>query len=101
MLPGSAAAGGPRRRPGVPALSRRKIGWFRVARPVIAVATIVPFFFTSLPADGNDLLLQEVEAGGGGWGGEAETAGYFLWPDAGCGPAARLAGGRWRAFPSG
>ncbi|MFC9931569.1 hypothetical protein [Streptomyces sp. NPDC127190] len=39
-------------------LGRRKIGWFRVGRPIIGVALIVPFFFTSLPTGGNDLLLQ-------------------------------------------
>ncbi|MFH8342660.1 hypothetical protein [Streptomyces sp. AM6-12] len=37
-------------------LGRRRIGWFRVGRPVIGVALIVPFFFTSLPTGGNDLL---------------------------------------------
>ncbi|MCX5264984.1 hypothetical protein [Streptomyces sp. NBC_00199] len=39
-------------------LGRRKIGWLRVGRPVVGVAVIVPFFFTSLPTGGNDLLLQ-------------------------------------------
>ncbi len=39
-------------------LGRRKVGWFRVLRPVIAVVLIVPFFFTSLPTSGHDLLLQ-------------------------------------------
>jgi hypothetical protein len=39
-------------------LGRKKVGWFRVLRPVIAVVLIVPFFFTSLPTGGNDLLLQ-------------------------------------------
>ncbi|KUN59270.1 hypothetical protein [Streptomyces griseorubiginosus] len=39
-------------------LGRRKIGWFRVGRPIIGVGLIVPFFFTSLPTGGNDLLLQ-------------------------------------------
>jgi len=39
-------------------LGRRKVGWFRVARPVIAVATIVPFFFTTVPTGGGNLLLQ-------------------------------------------
>lgn len=43
-------------------LGRRKIGWFRVGRPVLGVAGIVPFFFTSLPTGGNDLLLQGVGA---------------------------------------
>lgn len=39
-------------------LGRRKIGWFRVGRPIIGVVLIVPFFFTSLPTGENDLLLQ-------------------------------------------
>jgi hypothetical protein len=39
-------------------LGRKKAGWFRVLRPVIAVVLIVPFFFTSLPTERNDLLLQ-------------------------------------------
>jgi hypothetical protein len=39
-------------------LGRKKVGWFRVLRPVIAVVLIVPFFFTSLPTGRNDLLLQ-------------------------------------------
>jgi hypothetical protein len=30
-------------------LGRRKIGWFRVLRPVVTVVIIVPFFFTTLP----------------------------------------------------
>ncbi|WP_269855252.1 hypothetical protein [Streptomyces sp. RPT161] len=43
-------------------LGRRKIGWFRVVRPIVGVTLIVPFFFTSLPTGGNDLLLQGVGA---------------------------------------
>lgn len=43
-------------------LGRRKIGWFRVGRPLIGVTLIVPFFFTSLPTGGNDLLLQGASA---------------------------------------
>jgi hypothetical protein len=39
-------------------LGHRKIGWFRVLRPVIAIAIIVPFFFQSLPTGQHDLLLQ-------------------------------------------
>ncbi|MBP0457969.1 hypothetical protein [Streptomyces montanisoli] len=39
-------------------LGRRRIGWFRVGRPVVGVIVIVPFFFTSLPTGGDDLLLQ-------------------------------------------
>lgn len=41
-------------------LGRRKIGWFRVARPLIAVVGIVPFFFNSLPTGGGDLVLQAI-----------------------------------------
>ena len=43
-------------------LGRRKIGWFRVLRPVIAVVAIVPFFFTTLPVARNDLILQAAGA---------------------------------------
>jgi hypothetical protein len=43
-------------------LGRRKIGWFRVGRPIIAVAVIVPFFFTTLPTGGDDLALQAIGA---------------------------------------
>jgi len=39
-------------------LGRRKIGWFRVLRPVVTVVIIVPFYFTTLPTSGNDLALQ-------------------------------------------
>lgn len=39
-------------------LGRRKIGWFRVLRPVVSIVIIVPFFFTTLPTAGNDLILQ-------------------------------------------
>jgi hypothetical protein len=39
-------------------LGRRKIGWFRVLRPLIAVAAIVPMFLTSLPTTGNNVAFQ-------------------------------------------
>jgi hypothetical protein len=39
-------------------LGRKKVGLFRVLRPVVTVILIVPFFFTSLPTGRNDLLLQ-------------------------------------------
>jgi len=39
-------------------LGRRKIGGFRVLRPVVTVVIIVPFFFTTLPTSGNNLALQ-------------------------------------------
>jgi hypothetical protein len=46
-------------------LGRRKIGWFRVGRPIVAVAIIVPFFFTTLPTGGDDLALQGLGAAAG------------------------------------
>lgn len=39
-------------------LGRKKVGWFRIARPVIVAVAIVPLFFTSLPTSSNDLVLQ-------------------------------------------
>lgn len=39
-------------------LGRRKVGWFRVLRPVVSILIIAPFFFTSLPTSGSDLALQ-------------------------------------------
>lgn len=46
-------------------LGRRKIGWFRVARPLIATAAIVPFFLTSVPTSGHNLGLQATGVGVG------------------------------------
>jgi hypothetical protein len=43
-------------------LGRKKIGWFRIARPVIAAAAVVPAFFTTLPTSGNNLQLQAIGA---------------------------------------
>jgi hypothetical protein len=43
-------------------LGRRKIGWFRVMRPVVSVVAIAPFFFTTLPTARNDLILQAAGA---------------------------------------
>jgi hypothetical protein len=37
---------------------RRKIGPFRVFRPVVAAATAVPFFFDGMVWSGNGLLLE-------------------------------------------
>lgn len=46
-------------------LGLRKIGWFRVVRPVIGVGLIVPPYLTSLPTSRPDLTLQAVGALGG------------------------------------
>jgi hypothetical protein len=41
---------------------KKKIGWFRIARPIIVAAAIVPIYFTNLPTSGNDLALQGLGA---------------------------------------
>ena len=43
-------------------LGRKKIGWFRIARPIIVAAAIVPIYFSSLPTSGHDLVLQGIGA---------------------------------------
>ena len=44
---------------------RRKVGWFRVLRPILLVGAIVPTFVTALPTGAHDLLLQVAGAGVG------------------------------------
>ena len=46
-------------------LGRRKIGWFRVLRPLITTAAIIPLFLTSVPTTGHNLALQAVGVGVG------------------------------------
>ncbi len=46
-------------------LGRRKIGWFRVGRPLLAAIAVVPLYLTALPTGGNNLALQAVGAGVG------------------------------------
>jgi hypothetical protein len=46
-------------------LGRRKIGWFRVLRPLLTTATIVPLFLSSVPTTGHNLALQAIGAGAG------------------------------------
>ncbi|HEY3870346.1 MAG TPA: hypothetical protein VGM10_18415 [Actinocrinis sp.] len=46
-------------------VGRRKIGWFRVVRPVIGVSAIIPGYLTSVPTGSGDLVLQAVGAGSG------------------------------------
>ncbi len=41
---------------------RRKVGWFRVLRPILMVGAIVPLFLTALPTGSHDLLLQAAGA---------------------------------------
>jgi hypothetical protein len=46
-------------------LGRRKIGWFRVLRPLLTTAAIVPLFLSSVPTTGHNLALQAIGAGAG------------------------------------
>jgi len=46
-------------------LGCRKIGWFRVLRPLIATAVIVPSYLTSFPTTGHNVALQAVGVGVG------------------------------------
>lgn len=43
-------------------LGRKKIGGFRVARPLVAAILIVPFFITGFPTSDHNLLLQGLGA---------------------------------------
>ena len=46
-------------------LGRRKIGWFRVLRPLITAAAVVGAYMTSVPTSGHNLTLLAVGAGVG------------------------------------
>jgi hypothetical protein len=46
-------------------LGRRKIGWFRVLRPLITAAAVVAVYLTSVPTSAHNLALQAVGAGVG------------------------------------
>ncbi len=46
-------------------LGRRKIGWFRVLRPLAAVAAIIPLYLVTVPTSGNNLALEGIAAGVG------------------------------------
>lgn len=43
-------------------LGRRKIGWFRVLRPLLTVALIVPLFLDRIPVNGSNVALQVIGA---------------------------------------
>jgi hypothetical protein len=43
-------------------LGRRKIGWFRVLRPLLTTVLIVPLFLDSIPTNGHNVDLQVVGA---------------------------------------
>jgi hypothetical protein len=44
---------------------RRKIGWFRMVRPLLLAGAIVPLYLTSLSTHGTDLVLEIAGAAGG------------------------------------
>jgi hypothetical protein len=46
-------------------LGRRKIGWFRVLRPLLTTALIVPLFLDRIPANGQNVALQVIGAAAG------------------------------------
>jgi hypothetical protein len=46
-------------------LGRRKIGWFRVLRPLLTAIVIVPLFLDSVPTNGHNQALQAVAIGVG------------------------------------
>lgn len=46
-------------------LGRRKIGWFRVLRPLLTVALVVPLFLDRIPVNGSNVALQVTGAAAG------------------------------------
>jgi hypothetical protein len=46
-------------------LGRRKIGWFRLLRPLITAGAVVAVFVSSIAASGHDLALEAAGAGAG------------------------------------
>jgi hypothetical protein len=59
-------------------LGRKKIGWFRIARPVIVAVAIVPIYFTSLPTSGDNLVLEIIGAGLGIFLGLLSVSPWFV-----------------------
>lgn len=73
-------------------LGRRKIGWFRVLRPLLTAALMVPLFLDSLPTTGNNVAIQVIGAAAGALLGLA--AHLFVSVYAGPAKPGRGAGGR-------
>jgi hypothetical protein len=46
-------------------LGRRKIGWFRVLRPLLTAILVCPLFLDSIPTSSHDVALQAVGIGAG------------------------------------
>jgi hypothetical protein len=46
-------------------LGRRKIGWFRVLRPLLTAGAVVALYMSSVPTSGHNVALQAVGAGVG------------------------------------
>jgi hypothetical protein len=46
-------------------LGRRKIGWFRLVRPLLTVILICPLFLESVPTNSHDVALQAAGIGAG------------------------------------
>ncbi len=46
-------------------LGRRRIGWFRVLRPLAAVTAVIYLYLAAVPTSGNNLAFQGVAIGAG------------------------------------
>ena len=75
-------------------LGRRKIGWFRVLRPLLTAAAICPIYLVSVPTSGHNLALQAVGIGVG----VALGLVAHLFVSVGYGPVKSRKGPRDRAF---
>jgi hypothetical protein len=78
-------------------LGRKKVGWFRIARPVIVAVAIVPIYFAGLPTSGNNLTLEVVGAGLGIFLGLLCVSPWFVTVE--FDPEFRSRWARWRSQP--